>query len=351
MKKLLFTTAIFLIFWLALIDHSFAQKSIKFGQFTPTSSASPPPAGNNIECTIGLAEEVITRYRNANLLTAMENSQRQFLACDVYTYIGGCNGPSFVECSKGCYSYRGSQAQSVLTNPQVAPQISDFYDINSTLFQSYWIYTKAVGRFGLRNGFGLTTAGKDEMAATLQAMTCAERVGQLEHHIETPLYFYPLEKTALDVTLPDQSTVHLEALPDGTFNIQNQTYSSLAYNLKKTTYTPPEKGRIIDGSNLKQELQKIADELHLKTTEKSDFLSYWQQSLPQSPFYFVSLFPESEALKLTGWHIKPPPDSEIRYLFYFKPLTKKPTLNYSYHFTPIPRSGFTVLDWGGTIDW
>lgn len=339
------------LFW--SLTPSFAQNSIKFGIFVPPSvSETPPPKTKNAECTEQWAEQTINNYKSKGVLQTLENASYGLLACDVYRYLKNCTNQNDENCTRPCiYIVNGPSAQQIQNYPGVKDNLNYFYGLSDELFRKYWLYTKAIGRFDLRNGFGLTQGGKDESAATLRAMTCGERAQEINHHIGTPLYFYTKNQTNLTVSLPNRKPFKLLSFPDGTFLLNNQFYSSLAYDLPNTEYTPPKKGRVIDGSHVENELTTIAAELSLNTRESKDFVSYWKSYLPVSSYYFVSLFSQKEAQLLANWQVKPPPDSQIRYIFYFKPLIDKPTDSSSYSFQPIPRIGFTVLDWGGVIDW
>ena len=350
MKRIFILASLILILLTITTNVSLAQNSIKLKFFSPRVQS--PPTSSNAECTNDLAEQVIQRYEDAGLLATEENASRGLLACDVYRYLNGCTGASD-NCTRPCiYIINGPSAEEILAAPGVEDNINDFHAMTTTLFRKYWIYAKGIGRFDLRNGFGLTDEGKSEAQATLGSMTCAERSSALSHHIETPLYFYPQIETKLSITIPNYKTTEIISHPDGTFTHEDQKYSAFYYDLSSSSFTKPSSGKIIDGFKLSSELSDIVRQLQFTHQESSDFISYWSEKLPRSPYYFVSLLTEKEAKNLANWKIFPSPDTEIRYIFYFRPLVQKPKDSaFSYTFSPKSRAGFTVLDWGGVVDW
>lgn len=328
---------------------SYGQKTLQFSTFTP--EVVVPPTGANSECTQAAAEGWIARYRNAGISQVLENASVALLSCDIYRYERGCTDATNEDCTRPCvYIKNGPTAEQIQSYPGVSENIADFHTQSSTMYPDSYLYTKAVGRFDLRNGFGLTTKGKQESFATLSAMTCAERNGHLTHHISTPLYFYPEKTSELSVKLPDATVYKIISYPQGYFTYNTQNYSSLSYDISSVVPQASREHKIISQKTLQLDLGNIADELKFTPREKEDFVSYWSTTLPKASFYEVSLLTQNEARKAAPWTVTPKPKSEIRYIFTFRPLVEKnPKADVKFH--PLERNGFTVVDIGGVILW
>ncbi len=332
----------------------YAQNSLKYSTFIPSINPSyaPLPNRTNVLCTNAWAEYNINKW-SPQALAHWEKVWYSLAACDVYRYMKGCTNQNDESCTKPCsYIINGPSAEQIQNYPGVKDNLAEFLDMSDSLFRKFWIYAKAITRFDLRNGFGLNEEGKQDMFQTLSSMTCAERSEEIGHHIGTPLYFYPERTMQLKVILPNGATANIKAFPDGTFSTDGKRYSSLSYEINTRNFNRPARGSVIDGKNLKRELERVVYKLKFTPKEKVDFISYWLEKLPKSNYYFVSLFDHQQAYQLTNWQVSPAPDTEIRYIFYFKPMVEKPhDIDTSYSFLPEPRIGFTVLDWGGVIEW
>lgn len=70
--------------------------------------------------------------------------------------------------------------------------------------------------------------------------------------------------------------------------------------------------------------------------------------LPKSPYYEIKLVSSEFLNKNAKLIIDPKPDTQIRLLFYFKPIKKLYTINEPKIITP-ERQGFTVVEWGGIL--
>ncbi|MBI2616726.1 hypothetical protein HYW55_01170 [Candidatus Gottesmanbacteria bacterium] len=351
-KSKIFITVITFIIGITFIkEFALAQKSLQFSSFTP--EVTVPPGGNNAECRIALAEETINRYKAKNLTDYLDTTSISLLSCDIYRYIRGCTSSTDEDCTSPCiYIKNGPTAEQIQSYPGVRENVDYFHTAGTTIYPPSYLYTKAVGRFDLRNGFGLTEAGKQEAMATLLAMTCAERAQELTHHVSTPLYFYPLQKRELSVTLPDATSYTLNVSPDGIFTHQGKTYSSLSYELRgiSLSFQPEGQKRLLDGANVELELRNIAEELSFTQKEREDFVAYWAKELPRSPYFEVTLLSQDDAQSVAPWSVLPVPTSSIRYIFAFRPLVDKKVIAND-TFTPLPREGFTAVDIGGIIIW
>ncbi len=179
------------------------------------------------------------------------------------------------------------------------------------------------------------------------------------------IYLYPTHKTLVDVTLSIQGRVtvsdplypkdgwkQIEAHPDGTLVYQNKTYHELYYESETVKATPRKEGIFIPASVLKPELERITTELGLNEFEQKEFVDYWVPRLKElnSPYILFSLFPPQEKAKVDTVKVVPQPDTEIEFLVYFKPVRTPYAIEPLQLPKPPQRIGFTVVEWGGTIE-
>lgn len=193
------------------------------------------------------------------------------------------------------------------------------------------------------------------------------------------LYFYPPKETAIDVkvlpegyltkSIPDyKNGWSIKASPDGKlFNTNNYTLVPNDYlyyeaaiknvNVNKTN------GWIIQKENLAKFFSSLLSNLGLNDKEQNDFLVYWLPKLESGEKWYITLIDPSEIDRVEHLDISPKPDNVIRVRFYFENITNQGTNNITRSFNsplfsqitnyklPItkPRSGFTVVDWGGII--
>jgi hypothetical protein len=71
-------------------------------------------------------------------------------------------------------------------------------------------------------------------------------------------------------------------------------------------------------------------------------------SLPEAKYYQIKLADKKFLDEYMGLDISPKPDTEIRLLFEFTPLSEKISINEPEIKTP-ERNGFTVVEWGGIL--
>lgn len=257
--KYIFCIFIFCVFFIAAYQPLKAANSLKLGTFTPPIANLPLQP--NAECTDKLAEDVINRYGRIGGILTEETANRQLLQCDIFRYLVGCTNSSWA-CTGPCmYIPGGPSMAQIEAYPGVRDQVTQFHAYSSELFAPHYIYTKAVGRFDLRMGFGLSTEGEKEMYDTLASMTCQERVDQIHGHLGTPLYFYPEKKQHLTISIPNYSETIIEADPDGTFLKDGKQYGSLHYETKALISDPPIKGITVPKTQLLQTLNELAGTL------------------------------------------------------------------------------------------
>ena len=171
------------------------------------------------------------------------------------------------------------------------------------------------------------------------------------------IYLYPTEDSIVSVKLNVNGDI-IKDIPkyengwtvfvkkDG---IIDNKYDYLFYEAKLKNIQLPSNGWIVEYSDLENWFDINLIKLGLNEKEANQFKEYWLTELPKSNYYEIKLFDRTFLKKNMDLIISPQPDTLIRLNFYFKPLKSKIKINKPQIVTP-ERNGFTVVEWGGTLD-
>lgn len=134
------------------------------------------------------------------------------------------------------------------------------------------------------------------------------------------------------------------------YPIPNFQYDYLYYESKllDSEIKKPESGWVVKPDQLESLFNKILPELGLNKKEQSDFMGYWLNKLPASPYYFVGLVDKPQRDYLEALKVTPDPDTSIRFSLYFEALDQPKVVTEPKITTPT-RKGFTLVDWGGMV--
>jgi hypothetical protein len=172
------------------------------------------------------------------------------------------------------------------------------------------------------------------------------------------IYFYPEEETkvtvslaingALTCTYPAYDTGWtVTASPDGILtDAQGQTYNYLYWEGEAEFAYDFAKGFCVKGEETAAFLENALAKLGLTRREANEFIVYWLPMMEQNPYNIISFQTENytEAAKLT---VSPTPDTLLRVFMAWKgadTFTELP----EQELTAPERTGFTVVEWGGT---
>ncbi|MBF0510911.1 MAG: hypothetical protein HQL13_01140 [Candidatus Omnitrophica bacterium] len=176
------------------------------------------------------------------------------------------------------------------------------------------------------------------------------------------IYFYPPKEEKISVRLeyagdivvsyPPYNPVlqgwNIKAFPDGkVINLaDNQEYSYIFWEGKgKKSYDMSE-GFVVEGSKTEQFLKEALRSMGFTPREYNEFIVYWYPRLMVNKYNLIH-FAQTEYAQIAQMNITPKPDSLLRVLMVYQPLTQpmavKPQV-----FKPFKRQGFTVVEWGGT---
>jgi hypothetical protein len=122
----------------------------------------------------------------------------------------------------------------------------------------------------------------------------------------------------------------------------------------KNVSVPHDTGWIKVFSELPVFFADILPKLGLNEKESEDFLDYWLPKLQtEGNRWYITLIDQEEVNRVEPVAFSIQPDNFLRVRFYFENIDHKPfqinPLPYTLNSEPSPRSGFTVIDWGGIM--
>ncbi|MDD5221189.1 MAG: hypothetical protein PHV47_01125 [Candidatus Pacebacteria bacterium] len=178
------------------------------------------------------------------------------------------------------------------------------------------------------------------------------------------IYLYPNDKQDVLVQLdydgkiiadyPDYNYSikgwEVTAFPDGHLinHADNKEYSYLFWEgigNKKAEYDLS-KGFIVKGSDTKEFLQRILEKIGLTPKEYNEFIVYWYPRMKDNRYNLVH-FTNEEYTNTAKLSIIPKPDSLLRVFMVFKPLQTLINIT-PQDIKAFKRTGFSVVEWGGT---
>lgn len=106
-------------------------------------------------------------------------------------------------------------------------------------------------------------------------------------------------------------------------------------------------GFIVKGKDTISFLQNILPKIGLTPKEYNEFIVYWYPIMKNNPYNLIH-FAGTEYTDVAKLNISPKPDSTLRVFMVVKPLNKQMNIK-TQNIEPFRRSGFTVVEWGGTI--
>ena len=177
------------------------------------------------------------------------------------------------------------------------------------------------------------------------------------------IYIYPEVETEVKVVLGKSQNLTctypkyedgwtVNAKPDGTLteikNPQRNLYS-LYYEAKNTkTYGKNlENGFVVKSDEVATFLEDKLSLLGLNYKESEEFIIYWLPKLEEKKYVYIRFQTMEEIEKNMPLYIDKKPDTLIRVMMEWKCLDKSIDVE-EQELTPIKRSGFTVVEWGGT---
>lgn len=178
------------------------------------------------------------------------------------------------------------------------------------------------------------------------------------------IYLYPQTTTDVMVQLDYKGTLvadyppydttiggwQITAQPDGTLtnHADGREYSYLFWEGESARPTDWDlsTGFVVKGSDTREFLQDKLAEIGLTSREYNEFIVYWYPKMKDNPYNLIH-FAGTQYTDTAPLIITPTPDSMLRVFMVYKPLSKPVDIT-PQTLTPFTRTGFTVVEWGGT---
>lgn len=140
--------------------------------------------------------------------------------------------------------------------------------------------------------------------------------------------------------------------PNGDLSIEGNSYNYLFWESNQAQLAllmNYENGFIVKKENTLQFLEEKLDEFGLNSEEKTDFITYWGPQLMKNSKNYVHFVLNSECDGFAQLNITPKPAHVYRIYLLFTKLSEGENLEVvAQEIDKIDRSGFTVIEWGGT---
>jgi hypothetical protein len=180
------------------------------------------------------------------------------------------------------------------------------------------------------------------------------------------IYLYPEEKTGVELKLHFKGELTytypkydkkwtVTAYPNGKIEMDGDQYNYLFWDGKmprKSLRSNFEgEGAIVSGTNCETYLSKTLDDFGFNAQEKQDFMTYWVPQMIDYPRMFVRFYVnDAYDSKIGGITVSPNPDAILRVYMVVEPTTYQLCLPPKEQtFEKLNRTGFTLLEWGGTL--
>lgn len=140
---------------------------------------------------------------------------------------------------------------------------------------------------------------------------------------------------------------HVTAAPDGRITDENgQEYNYLYWEGETEQEYDFSEGFCVAGEDTAEFLEDALDRLGLTRREANEFIVYWLPRMEQNEYNLISF--QSEAYTdHARLSIQPEPDTVIRVFMAYKPVENEQEIPEQTLAAP-ERSGFTVVEWGGS---
>lgn len=172
------------------------------------------------------------------------------------------------------------------------------------------------------------------------------------------IYLYPETETDVSVRLRLNGRLtctypaygegwQVTAMPDGTLtDVNGLSYNYLYWEGELDTRYDFSKGFCVRGEDTAAFLEEALAKLGLTRREANEFIVYWLPQMQENPYNLIS-FQTQCYLDAAGLEISPVPDTLIRVFMAWMPSEIQVEMEPQLLNAP-ERTGFTVVEWGGT---
>lgn len=136
--------------------------------------------------------------------------------------------------------------------------------------------------------------------------------------------------------------------PDGTIEIGEKKHPYLFWEGFSYMFPMRSDGFVVRKSEVRGFFLNTLARLGLNNKETNDFIDAWEPKFKDAPYYFITFYEQEFIDYFAPLKISPKPDTIIRVLIDFEPLSRPIEVSPIEIETPV-RNGFTVVEWGGLI--
>ena len=174
------------------------------------------------------------------------------------------------------------------------------------------------------------------------------------------IYLYPEESIDIKVKLNikdskfttiypkfnEKNTWNVHAEPNGDIILNNKKYPYLFWEAISYKEQELNEGFIVTDENAEEFLEEKLKILGLNYKESTDFITFWLPVLLRNKISLCT-FQTEKFFKNFELNITPKPDSMIRIFLSIKKLDSPINIK-EQKLRPVKRTGFTVIEWGGS---
>jgi len=144
---------------------------------------------------------------------------------------------------------------------------------------------------------------------------------------------------------------------NGMLKSNNKEYPYLFWEGKLNDLTFKDENNALKGNPIKKEnvvnfLEKSLSNLGLNAREQTDFITFWAPRMIQHNEVFVQFLIDDDYDVISTMEITPKPDHIRRIYLLYTAMENIPTetklQQQDFDFAPLDRSGFTIIEWGGS---
>ena len=173
------------------------------------------------------------------------------------------------------------------------------------------------------------------------------------------IYLYPEEETRVSVRLGKSELLTTTypkydggwtvlAEPNGTlYDDSGREFYGLYWEGAGNMASVREDGFVVPGADTARFLEEKLAVLGLTEREANEFIVYWLPELEDNLYNYVRFETREEIEDYMPLAVSPTPNSVVRVIMDYKPLSEPIEVSEQHLETP-SRTGFTVVEWGGT---
>ena len=137
------------------------------------------------------------------------------------------------------------------------------------------------------------------------------------------------------------------ASPNGNLKYNGRNYYGLYWEGKNKKVQVREDGFVVKGEDIAKFLEDKLEILGLNEREINEFIVYWLPKMEHNKYNYVRFETREEIDNYMPLEVSPKPDTIIRVQMDFKALDNPITVK-EQELTKVKRTGYTVVEWGGT---